>query len=225
MSRARYSWRRALLLGAAVAMAGLPACVSREPAPDPSRPVTAPLPPPRAAATALRAASPPGWRLGDRWSYGLTSGKESSTRTVEVLQTREIANVPYYVVRVGEMDHLYTADLHWAGSLLGDRVEARISPPHPWFNWPLEVGRRWSQRGTYEERGSKRQYSDSFTVVAVEAVEVPAGRFESFKIERQSSDGDSDEYWYAPEVGFYVRWAGRRGGTQFEERLQSYRVT
>ena len=110
MSRARCSWRRAFLFGPTVAMAGLPGCASREPAlapprqgaaPDPSRPVTALLPPPRAAATALRAASPPEWRLGDRWSYGLTSGKESGTRPVEVLQTWEIANIPYYVVRVG----------------------------------------------------------------------------------------------------------------------------
>ena len=223
---------RALLLGATMAMAWQ-GCASRGGAVASSPPVSAPssaatsadpLPLSPAAAAAVRAPGPPEWRPGNRWSYGWTSGKETGTRTVEVVETREIAGTSYYVVRVGELDHLYTADLHWAGSVFGDRVESRISPPHPWFEWPLEVGRRWTQRGTYEERGTKRQYTDTFSVVAAEAVDVPAGHFNALKVTRQSSEGDSDEYWYASEVGFHVRWVGRRASTQFEERLQSYRV-
>jgi len=33
---------------------------------------------------------------------------------------------------------------------------------------------------------------------------------------------DSDQYWYAPDVGFYVKWIGRRGESQFEEQLREY---
>src|SRR5512134_3671478 len=134
-ARTRGAWRRALLVYAAVV--GLQGCVTREPGPASPR---------AAPASRATASAAPEWRTGDRWSYAWTSGKDGGTKTVEVVETREIGKVPYYLVRVGVLDHLYTRDLHWAGSLLGDRVDARMSPPHPWFNWPLEAGRRWSQR-------------------------------------------------------------------------------
>jgi hypothetical protein len=95
-------------------------------------------------------------------------------------------------------------------------------PPQPWFSWPLEVGRTWTHRGTYEDRSGKMEFNDTFAVVATEEVEVPAGRFNAFKIVRQTERRDSDQYWYAPVVHFYVKWIGRRGDTQFEEHLREY---
>jgi hypothetical protein len=53
-------------------------------------------------------------------------------------------------------------------------------------------------------------------------VEVPAGRFSTLKIVRETDRRDSDQYWYAPEIGFYVKWIGRRGDRQFEEQLREY---
>ena len=50
-------------------------------------------------------------------------------------------------------------------------------------------------------------------VVAAEAVAVPAGRFNAWKIVRETERRDSDQYWYAPDVRFYVKWIGRRGDT------------
>jgi hypothetical protein len=130
----------------------------------------------------------------------------------------------YYVARVGELDHLYTPDLRWAGALRDGRVEIRMLPPQPWFVWPLRTGRRWSHRGSYQDPRGTQQRDDSFAVLGEESVEVPAGRFRVFKVAREGSDRDTDEYWYAPEVRFYVKWVGRRDDTQFEERLQSYRA-
>lgn len=164
----------------------------------------------------------PGWRPGDRWVYGWTSGTESGVKTLEALEITEINGVSFYRVRDGEREVFWTLDLRWAASTEEGRVAARMRPPQPWFTWPLEVGRTWTHRGTYEERNSKAEFNDSFSVVGIEAVDVPAGRFNAFKIVRQTERRDSDQYWYAPDVRFYVKWIGRRGETQFEEQLREY---
>lgn len=166
--------------------------------------------------------SPPEWRPGDRWTYLVTSGNDRGTKTVEVVEVREISSVPYYVVHLGDLDHYYTRSLNWAAAIRTSKVEARMIPPHPWFVWPLEVGKRWTYQGVWEEQGSKRDLSNRFAVVAVETVEVPAGRFEALKVVRETDTRDLDEYWYAPAARWHVLWKGRRGDLEFEERLQSY---
>jgi hypothetical protein len=70
----------------------------------------------------------------------------------------------------------------------------------------------------------KVQHNDSFAVIAAETVEVPAGRFRALKVVRETDRRDSDLYWYAPEVRWYVKWIGRRRDTQFEEQLREYRM-
>ena len=141
---------------------------------------------------------------------------------MEVVEVREISNVPYYVMRLGDLDHYYTRSLNWAAAVRTSKVEARMIPPHPWFVWPLEVGKRWTYQGVWEEPGATRDLSNKFAVVAVETVEVPAGRFEALKVVRETATRDLDEYWYAPAARWHVLWKGRRGDLEFEERLQSY---
>jgi hypothetical protein len=183
-------------------------------------------PAPATGAVSMRTVeAPPAWQPGDRWVYGWTSGTNSGTKIIEVLEHRTINSVPFYVVRVGDLLHFYTAELHWAGSMRDGKVDSRMTPPQPWFQWPLEVGRRWSHQGVYEEEGGSRQRNDTFAVVAREAVEVPAGRFTAIKIVREAGSRDFDQYWYVPEIGFYAKWVGRRGESQFEEVLLEYRQT
>ncbi len=154
--------------------------------------------------------------------YGWTSGGESGIKTVEVLEIREINGISFYLVRVGDVETFYTRDLHWAGTMQDGRVASRMTPPQPWFAWPPKTGKTWTHRATYEDRSGKTEFSDVFSVVAAETVEVPAGRFDAFKIVRETERRDSDQYWYAPAVRFYVKWTGRRGDTLFEEQLREY---
>jgi len=166
--------------------------------------------------------TPPSWSLGDRWLFDWTSGSESGIKTVEVLQTHTVGGVRYYVARAGDVEAYYTPELHWAFAVRDSKVQARMLPPQPWFVWPLEPGKRWSHRGSFEDSRGRTSHVDTFRAVGVETVDVPAGRFEAIKIVRQGERGDSDEYWYAPAVRWYVRWVGRRADVQFEERLRSY---
>ena len=128
---------------------------------------------------AVRGDESPEWRPGDTWTYRSTAGAESQTRVLEVVEIREIGGTRYYVVRTEGGEHYYTMDLHWAAAARDRRVEARITPPLPWFVWPLDVGRRWSHRGVYEEPSGKRDFDTEFAVTASEIIEVPAGRFQS----------------------------------------------
>ena len=205
----------ALLVALVLAM--LPGCAV--PGGPPGSPV-----PGDGAPAAITVPSSPTWRPGDRWVYGWTSGGESGTKTIEVLEIRTINDISFYLVRVGDVDVFYTRDLRWAGTMQDGRVTSRMTPPQPWFTWPLGAGQRWTHRGTYEDRSGKTEFSDVFSVVGAEAVEVPAGRFNALKIVRETERRDSDQYWYAPDVRFYVKWIGRRGDTAFEEQLQAYHM-
>jgi hypothetical protein len=201
----------ARVLALLIAVSG---CATAVDGPTASSP-TAPAP--------LATATPPEWRTGDRWVYGWTLGIEVGTKTVEVVELRKWNEVTYYLVRVGDLVHLYTPELQWAGTMREERVESRMTPPLPWFSWPLVKDRRWTHQGTYEQAGAPKQVvTYRFSVVESEPVDVPAGRFRVVKVVRETDGRDLDEYWYAPDVGFYVKWVGRRGEQRFEEQLREY---
>jgi len=186
--------------------------------------------PSAAKSRSTRAATAPTWAPGDRWTYAWTSGKDGGRKTVEVREIRELNGALYYVVRNAGADHYWTRDIHWVGTVRDSKPETRMDPPEPWFSWPLEPGRQWQHRGEFAQADGKRSVAeDVFVVVGTEAVEVPAGTFQAFRITRTGRGGDTDEYWYVPEVRSYARWIGRRldgqgNVIQFEERLAEYRA-
>lgn len=214
VSHLRVPLATALVLGVTLSIAG---CTVAEP-PATGRPASGTTGPKMPE----RAQEAPEWLPGDRWTFEWTSGKDTGTKTIEVLETREVNSVNYYVTRLVEVQHFYTRELHWAAAVRDGRVEARMNPPQRWFSWPLEVGARWRFQGAFELLNGQTTHDDSFTVLAIDTVEVPAGRFPAFRILRQGQGADSDEYWYAPAVRWYARWIGRRSDASFEERLREY---
>jgi hypothetical protein len=90
--------------------------------------------------------------------------------------------------------------------------------------WPLEVGKQWQYQGAYEDQQRKDQLRESYAVQALEQVEVPAGTFWTYRLSRQGTGGNSDQYWYSPDVRWYVKWLGRRGDEEFQEVLQEYQA-
>lgn len=164
----------------------------------------------------------PEWRVGDRWQHAWIAGTEKGIKTSEVADIREMAGSRYYVLRVGATSWFFTPDLHWAGLAAEARIVARSSPPRPWFVWPLDVGRMWHYDGAYEDQERKTKVKEAYAVRNVETVQVPAGTFRAIRVERDGGTDGSDEYWYAPDVRWYVKWRGRRGIDQFEEVLTEF---
>jgi hypothetical protein len=172
----------------------------------------------------LKVEVPPEWRPGDRWVYRWSNAAQSGARTVEVVEVRSMGGARYYVARSDDVHEYWTPELHWAALVRDAKVEARMLPPEPWFVWPLEVGRRWTHSGVFEDRTGRRESTHQFLVEASETVEVPAGRFETLRVVRETATLHFDRYWYAPSVGSYVKWTGRRGETEFAVELVEYRA-
>jgi hypothetical protein len=96
-------------------------------------------------------------------------------------------------------------------------------PTHPdvgekWLPFPLTVGKKWEYQrsGPSAERGRITSYNNQFTVLAYEELTVPAGTFKTFKIKHEQENFRSGSrrwgaryFWYAPEVGYYIKryWA------------------
>lgn len=176
------------------------------------------------SAPELKVQTPPEWRPGDRWVYHWRSAEQSGARTVEVVEVRSLGGARYYVARSDDVHEYWTPELHWAALVRDAKVEARMVPPEPWFVWPLEVGRRWTHSGVFEDRAGRRESTHQFVVEASETVEVPAGRFDALRVVRETTTLHFDRYWYAPSVGSYVKWTGRRGETEFSVELVEYRA-
>jgi hypothetical protein len=87
-----------------------------------------------------------------------------------------------------------------------------------WLPFPLTVGKTWKTQvqGPSAERGRITTYNNQFTVLAYEEITVPAGTFKTFKIKHDQENFRSGSrrwgsryFWYAPEVGYYIKryWA------------------
>src|SRR5438876_12205920 len=59
----------------------------------------------------LTASAPPESRPGDQWVYTWTSRQTGGTKSIEVLETREINKVAIYPVKARGLEELYTTDL------------------------------------------------------------------------------------------------------------------
>ncbi len=181
-------------------------------------------PPPENKPLTQAASVRPTWRAGDRWLHAWSTGAEKGIKESEVLGLQEVRGVQYFVVRMGPVNAYFTMDLHWAWAATAaeSRVTSRAIPPLPWFNWPLEIGKRWVYQGVLEDQEGKDRLQDTYRVVSMEEVTVPAGTFLAFRIVHEAGSSIVDQYWYAPNVRWYVKWLGRRGNDEFQEVLEQY---
>jgi hypothetical protein len=159
------------------------------------------------SATAPRRADPPAVSIGDRWTY----------RRID-LQSDQVKPWRYEITSIegrriqGTTGDDYDTD--WA--LLFSRGNGGVSyePRAQRLVWPMVIGA--TTRAEYRVTGSKEypEWVEAVTirVVGLERVTVPAGSFDTFRIEvsgqyhQARADGRSgsgtfkNTYWYSPEV-------------------------
>ena len=80
------------------------------------------------------------------------------------------------------------------------------------LSFPLVVGKRWSRPYKVTMLGGRKTFAMDTTwkVEAFEDVTVPAGTFRTFKVSYSDSVGNENTYWFAPELGIYVKQELRR---------------
>jgi hypothetical protein len=74
------------------------------------------------------------------------------------------------------------------------------------LRFPLSVGKTWTERGQIRMADGKLlPHENECRVEAREAVSVPAGSFDAFRIRCTSPRGLETTQWYAPEPGLTVK--------------------
>jgi hypothetical protein len=144
---------------------------------------------PRPTVTAER---PPSPTPGQRWIL-----------SVGVLELDRIEGGVYVYKLGGDQEYHRNRDGHLSRVRVGGENVITYDPPFPYFQWPLEVGKRWFYDGqvTNKLTGLKGRSRSTIHVLAYEDVDTPAGRLKTFRI----STGNST-YWYSPEVGAVVKY-------------------
>lgn len=165
--------------------------------------------PPSAEAKATLRSGPkadkPEWKVGYEWTYAWKRPDRSGTFTSEIIREEAFEGIPSFVVRNEKNEDYYAKDVlgmharKTAGQLVFKRSSARVN-----YSWPLEVGKEWSDsylRENIQERSSQT-FNYRMVVPKMEEVTVPAGTFETFKVEVYIPRTGKlfAEYWYSPRV-------------------------
>ena len=178
----------------------------------------------------------PTWTVGDSWVFDSTSYRTGHTRSVQVVSAlAEYDGVPAYKLDVShartDVRRAATATgvrfvtqggLGFMATMADARLVRHITPARD-FQFPLEVGKKWSARVHDEvrttQRGGEQDYAEHFTVENCENVTVPAGTFAAFKIVRHSGKDAFSEYWYAPAAKTVVKHRNADVWDRGEEEL------
>ena len=164
---------------------------------------------------------------GDAWVY----------RMVNAYSKEPMGNVRYEVVQAApdrvvlqvtpdraaagaQRTEIHTPQGNWLRGPLeshGVPVEYVFATAYPAYVFPLEPGKRWSERvgATVAAPAGARSVRVDGQVLGTERIRVPAGEFDTVKVRRLVYAGDSDFRntetniteidWYAPALGRPVR--------------------
>lgn len=163
----------------------------------------------RAGAPTVKADRPE-WKVGYEWQYSWKDHSGNGTLTKEIIREEPFAGVPSFVLKRAKGEDFYTKDiLGLLGTMSGGRITVKRTAPFQALSWPLEVGKEWSNSYIAQrlEEKSSESLEHRVVVTKLEPVEVSAGTFDAFKIEIYNARTGTllNEYWYAPEVKWFVR--------------------
>jgi len=166
----------------------------------------------------------PPCRVGQKLNFRYDDGR---------LFTREILSREGDLCVITESSKFYY-DKDWVLVRVVDAKGRMITEPEPsfpevgerWLPFPLAVGKTWETevRGRSAERQRVIVYQNSYSVLAQEEITVPAGTFNTFKIKHEQSHNATGTkrwgvryFWYAPELGYYVKrhWEPKESVDQF----------
>ena len=156
----------------------------------------------------------PRLKSGDTWSYqviDLLSGSVTRKYTL----TLESATQDSWRFGRG-----YVTDKSW--NLLQETKDGKPvkwTPKRPNYQFPMEIGKAWTASGVRDSPDREVEQTFTFKVIRQERVIVPAGVFDTLRVEgssryktRVKKDGSSGEgvgvhrYWYSPAVARFVAY-------------------
>lgn len=104
-----------------------------------------------------------------------------------------------------------------AGQGRGRRLITDMNPPF----FPLRVGKRVTFKSTVSTDTPPYAWEFTWTceTLRTEEIETPAGRFETYVIQCGRQRPDELTFYYAPQIGHYIRMVSRPGGGGERNRI------
>jgi hypothetical protein len=186
------------------------------------------------ATPVLTRAERPEISVGDRWTYQRKNLDTGEVRPPGPLNVSQVtANT--ITVRLGSMERTFSREWNLLEERMNKKANYRAYPLWLFFRFPLTVGKKWD--GIWETNNflddSQARWRGKSEVKAIETVTVPAGTFQTFRIEFEGSyqgtfgaGSRRDTFWYAPAVKRWVKqeWEvtgnGRAGRDDHRESLE-----
>jgi len=181
------------------------------------------LPPKPAAPLATQTASTPArqiieitapdLKVGDTWSFQKVDLFSGSTIRQYTMKLKAITADELQFER-----SVFNKSGNLLRMLEDGKVVSKWTPSRPNYEFPLRPGKTWSARGVLETDKLTSEHSVDFKVMRQERVLVPAGIFDTLRVEAtgkyKSADkkGNNGEgtvlhrYWFSPEVGRAVAY-------------------
>ena len=160
---------------------------------------------------------------GTELTFERSVNGRTTTTTWTVAGESTFDGQPVYRLESGEAFDLYDRETKsWVASRRHGRLK-RVTPHNGQLNGPLYVGKEWQASYLYERRdGSQAEQERTWKVAAREPVEVPAGRFDAFRIVSQGRTVTLT-LWYAPALEFFVKRT-TTGMVEVQRVLVGYRA-
>lgn len=185
----------------------------------------APLPQTPPAGIAAQVAAPD-IRMGDGWKYSLHDGYTKLPRGTLEYRVSAVQGdtVTVQLLHEGrESTERYTRDWNWRERPMTNLQNFRYQPAYAALPFPLEAGKRWQAfvQATDPATGRVNRVRIDGKVLGWERVQVPAGEFDTIKVQRLVYAGNGEFFrgdediaevdWYAPKLGQIVRHESSSG--------------
>jgi len=147
----------------------------------------------------------PVWNIGDKWIIGGDTtlsvvSADESTYAVKYLTPGEESILIY---AISSLNRLYIMDKNTRIEYAGRNRRL--------FNFPLEVGKTWSDKYTAGGKTAPQAYTETYTVLGWEDITTKAGKFRAIKLEykharaEENAQGGKAWYWYSPDVKYMLK--------------------
>jgi hypothetical protein len=180
----------------------------------PKPPIAITANPVGAAPQKLDSIAAPQLQVGDTWSMQ-TIDLLSGSVTDQFKQTVTAATTDEWIFG----SYITDKSLGMLRRTKDGKVVAKWTPKRANYDFPLYVGKTWSAVGVFESDEFVSEHTFTFKVIRQERVVVPAGLFDTLRVEGTSKykstkkkDGSSGEgitvhrYWFSPSVGRTVAY-------------------